>query len=330
VFVQPILESEAESLRLHFVVERAGQAWGVLIKDEAGRVAWSAWDGAVQGDDFWSDEIQGRRLSVELHSARLANPLRLRIDKIAVIRPGGTPESIDGRNQLRSIIGQDDWIVDLGASVARLRFVGDDGWNYVCTAFLVSSDLMLTNQHCIATQAEAQSALVDFDFNEDGRIGRTVRLSQLLDTDYALDYSVVRLSEPVDRGPLRLGLTHPAEKERLLIIQHPAGEPKQVSIDDCTVGWPLVAGRGSEKTDFGHHCDTMGGSSGSPVLQFGSRRVVGLHHLGTTPFSSELSNRATHVDLILNHMAEAVRHQIEAESQAMPPTTGQEQTHTQQ
>ncbi len=35
-----------------------------------------------------------------------------------------------------------------------------------------------------------------------------------------------------------------------------------------------------DKTDFEHRCDTLGGSSGSPVLDRASLNVVGLHHLG--------------------------------------------------
>ncbi len=136
VFQQEIIEPGAEGLRIHFAITRSGEAWGVQVKDAAGEVAWSTWDSGVAGDDFWSDEIDGDKLTVEVHSSRPSNLLQLTIDKIAVVKPEVTPVSITGVNQLTSIIGQDDWIVDLGGSVARLRFVGDDGRVYVCTAFL--------------------------------------------------------------------------------------------------------------------------------------------------------------------------------------------------
>lgn len=311
VFQQEIVEPGAEGLRIHFEITRSGEAWGVQIKDAAGEVAWSTWDNEVGGDDFWSDEIAGDKLTVEVHSSRPSNLLQLTIDKIAVVKPEVTPVSITGVNQLASIVDQDDWIVDLGGSVARLRFVGDDGGVYVCTAFLVTSDLMLTNQHCIASQSEMESALVDFDYLEEGVIGRTLQFSELIETDHTLDYSVVRLSQCVGRTPLELDTNHPADEEQLLIIQHPGGEPKQVSIADCTVDGPLVEGRGGTETDMGHQCDTKGGSSGSPVFQFNSRRVVALHHLGINPASGNLFNRAAHIDLILSDMDPAVRAEIE-------------------
>ena len=312
VFRQELFEPGAESLRAHLVVERPGEAWGVQLTNAAGEVVWSTWDGAVEGADFWTDEVAGERATVEVLSSRPANPLRLRIEEVAIGEPEVVPVSITFPNQLATIVGQEDWIVELGRSVARLRFVGDDGGVFVCTAFLVTPDLMLTNQHCIATDSEMLSALVDFDFDEEGTIGSTLRLRELLDTDHGLDYSVVRLDRCVGRLPLRLESTNPPDDEQLLIVQHPGGEPKQVSIADCTVDGPLVPGRAGDDTDFGHQCDTRGGSSGSPVFDFETRRVVGLHHLGINPASGDLFNRAVHIDQVLADLDAALRAEIEA------------------
>ena len=41
----------------------------------------------------------------------------------------------------------------------------------------------------------------------------------------------------------------------------------------------IANGRGSN-TDIGYYCDTIGGSSGSPVVAASSNRVIALHHLG--------------------------------------------------
>ena len=313
VFQQPIVElAVVNNLRVHFVIQRSGEAWGIQIKDEAGAVAWSTWDDVVSGIEFWSDEIAGNKVTVEVYSSRPSNLLQLVIDKIAIRTPKVTPVSITGVNQLTSINGQDDWIVQLGRSVARVRFVGDGGKVFVCTAFLVAPDIMLTNQHCIATQSEMESALVDFDFDNPGQPGRTLRLRQLLWTNFALDYSVVRLERPVGRVPLKLNATGPSDDEKLLIIQHPGGEPKQISLADCEVDGALVTGRVGTPTDFGHQCDTKGGSSGSPVIHLSKRQVVGLHHLGISPWDSNLFNRASHIGQVLADMDPLVLAEIEA------------------
>lgn len=311
VFQHEIMEPDTNSLRIHFQVERAGNDWSVLVLDESGDVAWTTSDCKVSGMDFWTDEIAGGKLTVKVYSAQPSSSLQLKIHKIALIKPEVAPVSITGVNQLTSIIGQDNWISKFGESVARLRFVGDDGGIYVCTTFLVTSDLMLTNQHCISNENEMKSALVDFDYLKEDEIGQTLQFNELLATDFDLDYAVVRLSQRVDRNALNLQPTHPDDGAQLLIIQHPAGEPQQVSIADCTVDGALEKGRGQTYTDLGHQCDTKGGSSGSPVFEFSSQKVVGLHHLGINPASGDFFNRAVHINLILEDLTPLVRQEIE-------------------
>ena len=315
VFVRDVREPGALNLRLHFTVDNAAEAaasWAIQVKDAAGQLAWSAWAGEV-GGSFWSDEIEGEAARVEVYSARPANPVRLRIDKLVAPTRKVEPLSITGdRNDLASITirGHDPWIVDRGKSVARVRYVGDNGAAYSCTAFLVTRELMLTNQHCLATASEMDSAQVDFDFDAEGTRPKTLRLRELLQTSFALDYALVRLKKPVDRVPLRLDSAPPPDREQLLVIQHPNGEPKQISLRDCKVDGIPVAGRQDPATDFGHQCDTMTGSSGSPVFRFGTKTVVGLHHLGYD--AQTVFNRAVHIDRVLADLAPAHRAEIEA------------------
>jgi hypothetical protein len=98
----------------------------------------------------------------------------------------------------------------------------------------------------------------------------------------------------------------------LVIVQHPSGEPKQASIADCQLSGPdrvpvppggtcvygnlpgvnRVGVTPGDKTDFGHLCDTKGGSSGSPVADWDTGLVVGLHHFGFLDGSADPVNQA--------------------------------------
>ena len=85
--------------------------------------------------------------------------------------------------------------------------------------------------------------------------------------------------------------------EELFIIQHPAGETKQISMNECAVSRPVADGRAAA-TDFAHTCDTLGGSSGSPVFTTDGR-LVGLHHYGRgVGYWNE--NRAVRIPRILD------------------------------
>jgi hypothetical protein len=264
----------------------------------------------LDSGSYWSDEFEGSNIGVELHSTIENNPIRLQIADVAVTRKEPIRLSTTGDDQLTPIGSHIDWVLELGSSVARLRFIGDDRNIYSCTAFLIGPDMLLTNQHCIASEEERASALVDFDY--DTKISDTMftRLSELVATNNALDYSIVQLSGSVDRAPLEFDDSAAISDDKLLIIQHPGGQPKQVSLDDCVVGQEKVDGRIQANTDFEHLCDTQTGSSGAPVLNRESQKVVGLHHLGFDEDTNELFNRAVHIDLIAADLSEDVRQRI--------------------
>lgn len=313
VFVRLHREAEAKAMRFHFTVENEGTApsWALQVKDAARHEVWSASPADALGPAFWSDEVAGDVARIEVYSTTRANPVVIAIDRVAIRNEKSKPLSITGNhNDLKKIRGQDPWIVDRGRSVARLRFVADKGGAFSCTAFLVAPDLLLTNQHCIATETERDSALVDFDYDTDPLKQKPLRVKELVvRPSFPLDYSLLRLPKPTDRRPLKLDSTHAADGAHLVVIQHPGGEPKQVSIHDCVVAGASVQGRQDPDTDFGHQCDTLTGSSGSPVIRLDTQTVVGLHHLAYD--DRTLFNRAVHVDRILCDLPVGVRAEIE-------------------
>jgi V8-like Glu-specific endopeptidase len=168
----------------------------------------------------------------------------------------------------------------------------------------VSSRLLLTNQHCISSADEMRSALVDFNYDSDTASVNTITCTEIVAVDEDLDYSLLRLASSPSATPMKLTSEYVSDTQSLLIIQHPGGDPKQVSIVECKVLKASVPGVSGQTTDFGHYCDTLGGSSGSPVQNIATGMVVGLHHLGIPENSTTLTNQAIKMALILKSLTQ--------------------------
>jgi hypothetical protein len=294
-----VTRTGATALRLHFAIVDRGVAgaWSVVVR--SGDVQWE-YVPSSEETDFWSDELRGESVVVAVMSSVDRPGVHLKIDRVAAAVQPTAPKAIVGRDDRQRWEKVQEPFRTLGRSVVRLRFVDDVKKKvFVCTGWLVfNSRHLLTNDHCINSVAEMRSALADVDFNQDGPPSRSVRFRRLLLSDARLDFSLLELAQPLDRPALMLGSVAPAVKQSLAIVQHPAGEPKQLSELGCLVNLASAAGITSDLTDFEHECDTLGGSSGSPVFDRATLRVVGLHHLGFLPGDKPV-NRAVHVAAVL-------------------------------
>lgn len=283
-------DGAVKALRLHFAfnadeVERAGQSgkWAMIVKDFAGNELWT-FDSASDSDfdEFWSAELPAGAVNVTVKSEVPNSVLKLVCDKrIEYVKPV----------QEKSIIGDDESIeftrvTDLnqlrwGKSVARLTFVSqEENEVLTCTGFLVAPRLFITNDHCPRGDKERKSAIVEFDYDSEKAKTKIYRLKGELIRNEPLDFAFFELNKPIsDREPLKLLTKEQSlgNGMNLIVIQHPAGLPKRLAASKCSVKMPETGLQ--PPTDFGHECDTQGGSSGSPV-QTPSGLVIGIHHYG--------------------------------------------------
>jgi endonuclease G len=164
-----------------------------------------------------------------------------------------------------------------------LLFLGS-GW-------LVGCKLLMTNYHVINAreagepaasdddfrlQANATTALFDYDYEY--AQGTEVHATELVAWNDSLDYALLRIDGD-GRDSLRIGgpLSYSGpevSRSAVNIIQHPDGRSKKFAIRNNVL---------TEATDtqLRYFTDTMGGSSGSPILDDGWN-AVGLHR-GATP-----------------------------------------------
>jgi V8-like Glu-specific endopeptidase len=218
-------------------------------------------------------------------------------------------EKIIGENTLRDIYVL-EVLLELARGVVRIR--GPQGLG---TGFLVAEDLLLTNNHVIASEAAAKQSNFEFDYQLT-RTGaaRPVHLAKALDggtfrtspmAPYnagvdQLDYTIVQLSNVPPGVPhLTLSSSTVERDGRVTIIQHPGGDYKKISMQNNFVEYV-------DDYVVQYTTSTEPGSSGSPVLG-DDFTVVAIHHAGgnlSEPSSRRryLRNEGIRVAAILNDL----------------------------
>ncbi|WP_448549873.1 PKD domain-containing protein [Thalassotalea fusca] len=213
------------------------------------------------------------------------------IDKTNV----AAPESTCGVNERKDVAC---WVTshpveyERTRPVARLLMSGSG----LCTGWRVGSEnYMFTNNHCVETQSELSNTEVWFNYQNTTCGGSTkagtvkVTGKDLFKTDYDLDYTLFSVNnfDTIESfGNFGIETRLPTLGELIYIAQHGSGNPKELAIESdqntnghCQIDIATTNGRGTN-TDTGYFCDTIGGSSGSPVIASSSNKVIALHHFG--------------------------------------------------
>lgn len=191
--------------------------------------------------------------------------------------PNLLSEKIIGQNTLRPIAFLTKGL-RAARAVALVNVKMSQSKAWTGTGFLVGRDVFLTNHHVVGSADEAVATTIFFNHEEDefGRMLKSTgfQIAELLIADRALDYSLLRVNGfPGDSfGWLSLQEEQINVGDRVNIIQHPSGQPKQISLQHNLVEYV-------DSKVVQYVTSTLPGSSGSPVLN-DSWEVVALHHAG--------------------------------------------------
>jgi V8-like Glu-specific endopeptidase len=158
-----------------------------------------------------------------------------------------------------------------------------------CTAWLVSNDVAITNNHCIGSSADAVGARISFNY-ESG-VASTSRIwydcSTFIKTWTYEDMTAIRC-QPLNGllpgqtyGFLTVSSTNAATGAGAYVIHQNCDYYTSSSCTPNKKYSPGAVKNGSYNTkELSYDADTLGGSSGSPVLSSTGHTVIGLHHVG--------------------------------------------------
>ena len=121
-----------------------------------------------------------------------------------------------------------------------------------CTGFLVGSgNYLMTNNHCISTQEDAEGSKFEFNYqtkdcgtdrNNPGDNLEYITVysgADLIYTSKGRDSTLLKLKTDKKlheiHGSLALSKDRPSRGEEAYIIHHPKGRPKQITWDNCKI-----------------------------------------------------------------------------------------------
>ncbi|MEO0714414.1 MAG: serine protease [Pseudomonadota bacterium] len=188
-----------------------------------------------------------------------------------------------------------------------------------CTAFMVSSHHAVTAHHCVDIGLENRFAKMTLGFAS--AAGRATRTSAhqvaLFAQSEALDVAVLTVDPAAsEKAEFSLAGADPEPGTPALVMQHFSANPLSISDDvDCQIGTPRfdgpsfwdhdndTEGQPIEDALLAHGCDTTHSSSGSPILDRASYKLVGMHLQGYLE-DGEAYNRGLAVGLLRQFLVE--------------------------
>ena len=203
------------------------------------------------------------------------------------------------------------------AAVGRLVIDGD----MFCTAWRVgSSNQLLTNNHCLPTQADVSASEVQFGYEcqtcggNDPTPGVKVGGARLIRTSPELDFtlfSVDNFAAIQQFGTLYIDPMPQTDGEQIFIPAHGDAKPLRIALFDDTAGGACTLAHAvANSLNSDYNCDTSAGSSGSPVISRATGKVIAMHHIGPCP------NRGVRMELVFPQIQDLIV------NQPVPTTAG--------
>lgn len=194
-----------------------------------------------------------------------------------------------------------------------------------CTGFLITEEVLMTNQHCIPTSSHSRGVTVSFNVVEGVSKGSEERFdcSEFIGNNQELDFALLKCKGKPGRkyGVVSLSSSQVTSGTNIYVIQQNCD---YYSDRDCYYTKKISYGLANpENGSLTHDADTLGGSSGSPVFSQSGHKVVGIHHagLGNNGFGRGVENYAVPMSKIVPFITQNFPSVFGTATQDPQPTT---------
>jgi lysyl endopeptidase len=308
-WVHRVVSPGATFLRLHFDRFDLPEGDFVTVSSADGKELWR-YDrrGPLETGEFWTFAVSGEVAVVAIHDGGADSKAAARGHGFVVDRIAHGTADLAG-NEIEVVCGSDGredaacHAVHSNPVVNLLFQVG--GQSLSCTGWLVAgsnANTLITNNHCVKNQAEVNTVQAVFNYRNVACNGASPAASStfsgktFLKTHAGLDYTLLTLNgnPEVLWGEYIPTTKTPAVGMLINIPQHPDGRLRELGYWEDSGHTTRCAATNANTTysgytassQMGYGCDTEGGSSGSPVIEAATGRVIGLHHLGNVSTST--------------------------------------------
>lgn len=194
----------------------------------------------------------------------------------------------------------------VAASVGRIQFRGSRIRPFAGTGFVVGPDLVMTNRHVVETFGEVEEGVFTVepglssgvDFADDPDVDQTPEFAvETVVVHPTFDLALVKVASQGTPLPVPLTLAtepptapEPGAQHDVYVVGYPGRDTlhapdvlHQVFADIFDVKRLQPGGIMAildPKAQFNHDCSTLGGNSGSCVVDLATHKVLGLHFAG--------------------------------------------------
>ena len=154
-----------------------------------------------------------------------------------------------------------------------------------CTGFLISEDILMTNEHCVPSANHSRGLTATFKreagVSESAKKLSEFDCSEFIGNNRELDFALLRcIGNPgATYGFVTLSEGPAVRNQKIYIVQQNCDYYTTRNCD-----WTKKYAQGSltriEDASVVHNVDTLGGSSGSPIFDQNTHQVIALHHAG--------------------------------------------------